>query len=99
MNFFGGDNGPNPLTMAKLETEAITDMYNKMIVTCHKKCITNANSNDLAIGEMSCVDRCVGKYTHAQQKVQGVIQEQEQLRMQQAAGGVNTGPKLGATPK
>ena len=48
---------------------------------------------------MSCVDRCVGKYTHAQQKVQGVIQEQEQLRMQQAAGGVNTGPKLGTTPK
>lgn len=41
---------------------------------CSKKCVTKFHDQELAIGEMTCVDRCVGKYLSAQAKVGEVLQ-------------------------
>jgi mitochondrial import inner membrane translocase subunit TIM10 len=100
MNFFGGgDEGPNPLTVAKIEAEILTDMFNRMTVVCNKKCIVSHHTVDLAIGEMSCIDRCVGKYLQAQEKVGGVLNQFESNMKAQEASGMATGPKFGSGPK
>ena len=100
MNFFGGgQEGPNPLTVAKIEAEILTDMFNRMTVVCNKKCIISHHSTDLAIGEMSCIDRCVGKYLQAQEKVGVVLNQFEASLKAQEAAGLASGPKFGTGPK
>jgi import inner membrane translocase subunit TIM10 len=68
----------------------MTDYFNRMIKVCNKKCVVKFNEPDLQVGEMSCVDRCVGKYMQAQEKVGEVLQNfekqmQAQEKAQQAA--------------
>ena len=53
---------------------------------CAKKCIVRYNDGDLAVGEMACVDRCVGKYMQAQDKVVQVLNNfEQQMKAQEAA--------------
>lgn len=76
MSFFGSGEpqGPSPLTLAKIEAETFADMFNKMSKMCFKKCVVKQTSPDMTVGEMSCVDRCVGKYLHAKDKVEEILQ-------------------------
>ena len=71
---------------AKIEMEAVTEMFSKMNMMCHKKCFGKFSDNELNVGEMSCTDRCVAKYLEAQKKVGEVMQsfQQQQQQMQQA---------------
>ncbi|KAL5017137.1 hypothetical protein ScPMuIL_006726 [Solemya velum] len=49
--------------VADLEIEMMADMYNRMTMTCQKKCIPpRYNDAELAKGEAVCIDRCVAKY-------------------------------------
>jgi import inner membrane translocase subunit TIM10 len=78
--------GQSPqIKAAKIEMEAVTEMFGKMSMMCHKKCFTKFHDVDLNVGEMSCTDRCVGKYLEAQKKVGEIMQEftQQQQQMQQ----------------
>ena len=43
------------------EMEMLTEMFNRINVTCREKCITQATP-DLSKGESVCIDRCVAKY-------------------------------------
>jgi import inner membrane translocase subunit TIM10 len=57
-----------------------------MVITCSKKCVVRYNEGDLNVGEMACVDRCVGKYMQAQEKVGQVLQNfEQQAKAQEAA--------------
>ena len=78
----------------------MTDYFNRMIKVCNKKCVVKFNEPDLQVGEMSCVDRCVGKYMQAQEKVGEVLQNfekqmqaQEKISQQAAAVQFGRGPK------
>ena len=43
------------------EMEMLTDMFNRISMTCRVKCLTLPNG-DLSKGESVCLDRCVAKY-------------------------------------
>ena len=91
MNFFGGGQqqqqqptGPDPVFAAKTEMEMYTDLFNKIAASCFQKCAARKHRDaDLALGEMSCTDRCVAKYLEAQQRVGDVLQKANEQQLQQ----------------
>lgn len=57
------DVAPEQQFAAELEVEMMTDMYNRMSSSCHKKCInTSYHEAELNKGESVCLDRCIAKY-------------------------------------
>jgi len=90
MSWFQGDD-QNALTLAKIQAEVMSDCFDRIIATCNKKCIPKHYNPDLAIGEIQCVDRCVGKYMQAQDLVTAAVQDFEQKMQAQQQAGVNVG--------
>ena len=62
----------------------------RMTSSCFKKCVIAQHDSELQVGEMACIDRCVGKYMQAQNQVGAVLQKfEEQVKQQEAAGVQN----------
>ncbi|KAJ3870159.1 Tim10/DDP family zinc finger-domain-containing protein [Lentinula novae-zelandiae] len=82
----GGVN-TDKIDMAITELDTITDFFNRMVASCHAKCITpRYTDGELNKGEMVCIDRCVSKYNEVQKKVGEKIQSRGA-----AAGGAGPG--------
>eukprot|EP00656_Telonema_subtile_P049365 TRINITY_DN6119_c0_g1_i1.p1 TRINITY_DN6119_c0_g1~~TRINITY_DN6119_c0_g1_i1.p1 ORF type:complete len:121 (-),score=40.59 TRINITY_DN6119_c0_g1_i1:418-780(-) len=72
-----------------MEMKMMADSMGRMMESCFKKCVTDFEEGDLHVGEMSCMDRCVFKYSATQEKVVKRLQEfqqeqQAQMEQQQA---------------
>ncbi|KAF9036468.1 hypothetical protein BDZ89DRAFT_1011351 [Hymenopellis radicata] len=82
MSFLGGSrsasNGsinPEKIDLAITELDTVTDFFNRMVTSCHNKCISARYADaDLNKGEQVCIDRCVSKYNDVQKKVGEVLQ-------------------------
>ena len=85
MSFFGGGSDDQAkLAQAKMEMEGMNEMFNKMSHMCFTKCVAKHNEAEMTVGEMSCTDRCVGKYLLVHEKVGEVLQRvEEQIKAQQ----------------
>ncbi|CAM9953512.1 unnamed protein product [Choristocarpus tenellus] len=101
MSFFGSKepevpSGPTPMDMAKQEMEMYSDLFAKMSNVCFKKCVLKmTGESDLSVGEMSCVDRCVGKYMEAQEQVGGILKRAEENMQAQAQASQNAQGMMG----
>ncbi|KAF8649738.1 hypothetical protein AX16_005509 [Volvariella volvacea WC 439] len=70
--------------LAITELDTVTDFFNRMVSSCHAKCISARYAEpDLNKGESVCIDRCVAKFTEVQKKVG----ERLQNKGTQNAGG------------
>ncbi|KAF1332545.1 hypothetical protein FI667_g3607, partial [Globisporangium splendens] len=75
MNFgglMGGGNAAAPqqaqasdLMLAKVNMQSYADLFERMSRVCFQKCKFKYNDGQLNVGEMSCTDRCAGKYMQA----------------------------------
>merc|ERR1712098_713766 len=64
---------------AQLEAEAMSDMFNKMVDSCHNKCIAQTyGEGEMNKAESVCVDRCSAKYMEMHDKIGAVITEWSQ---------------------
>ena len=65
--------------------EMYTVLFNKLTSTCFAKCASRKHKEqDLQLGEMSCLDRCVSKYMDAQEKIGQVMQKANEQQAAQA---------------
>ena len=74
---------------AKTELELFADLFNKMSDVCFKKCIGRMKESDLQVGEMSCADRCVGKYLGSLETVAACVARVDGQMKQQAEAAQN----------
>lgn len=68
----GGAGAPQPpspqqseLMLAKVNMQSYADLFERMSRVCFHKCKFKYNDGQLNVGEMSCTDRCAGKYMQA----------------------------------
>ncbi|KAG1792091.1 Tim10/DDP family zinc finger-domain-containing protein, partial [Suillus subaureus] len=75
---FLGRGGPSPaggvnherIEMAINEIDMVSDVFNRIVSSCHAKCISPRYAEgDLNKGESVCIDRCVAKFFEVNKKV------------------------------
>ncbi|KDR84772.1 hypothetical protein GALMADRAFT_233113 [Galerina marginata CBS 339.88] len=99
MSFLGRGNGPAPggintekIEMAVTELDTVTDFFNRMVQSCHAKCISTRYAEaDLNKGESVCIDRCVAKFNEVQKKVGEKLQSRGAANAAAGAGGATGG--------
>jgi len=65
-----GSVNPQQIDMAVAELDMVTDVFNRLVASCHNKCINSRYAEaDLNKGESVCVDRCVAKFFEVNKKV------------------------------
>ncbi|KAJ3508305.1 hypothetical protein NLJ89_g5831 [Agrocybe chaxingu] len=93
MSFLRGGAAPSggvntdKIEMAITELDTVTDFFNRMVQSCHAKCISSRYAEpDLNKGESVCIDRCVAKFNEVQKKVGEKLQSRGAANAA-AAGG------------
>ncbi|ODQ80858.1 hypothetical protein BABINDRAFT_48204 [Babjeviella inositovora NRRL Y-12698] len=75
MSFLGLGGSPSISSQAKIqaaeaELDMVTDMFNRLVEQCHKKCIDlSYKESAVSKAESNCIDRCVAKYFETNVKV------------------------------
>ncbi|KAI9363667.1 Tim10/DDP family zinc finger protein, partial [Pilaira anomala] len=71
---------PQNIAMAEQELEMVTDLFNRIVGSCHQKCIKieNAQSGELSQADALCIDNCVGKFFETNSKVGEKMQKMSQ---------------------
>ncbi|KAF5312595.1 hypothetical protein D9619_003336 [Psilocybe cf. subviscida] len=76
------------IDMAVTELDTVTDFFNRMVSSCHAKCISSRYAEpDLNKGESVCIDRCVAKFTETQKKVGEKLQARGAANAAAGVGG------------
>ncbi|KAF7982075.1 hypothetical protein HWV62_30376 [Athelia sp. TMB] len=85
----GGVNSDR-MDMAIQELDMITDVFNRLVSSCHAKCVSPRYAEpDLNKGESVCIDRCVAKFFEVNKKVGEKLQ---------SVGSAAGGSAFGAQP-
>ncbi|DAZ98607.1 TPA: hypothetical protein N0F65_001026 [Lagenidium giganteum] len=78
---------PSQLMMAKIEMQSYSDLFERLSRVCFHKCKFKYNDGQLNVGEMSCIDRCSGKYMQAYTALGVKLAQVEQELVAQAQAG------------
>ena len=62
----------------ELHIEATQALFTSLSKICFRKCVPHFVEEELAVGELSCVDRCVSKYMKTNVKVGAIMNEFQQ---------------------
>ena len=57
-----GQGGVSSVDAARFELLFMSELINKMVDQCYRKCVPRYQDGELNMGESVCVDRCVGKF-------------------------------------
>ncbi|CAH0482221.1 unnamed protein product [Peronospora belbahrii] len=76
------------LMMAKVEMASYADLFERLSRVCFQKCKFKYNDGQLNVGEMSCIDRCAGKYMQTYSLLGVKMAQVEKEIMDQAGAGV-----------
>ncbi|MCJ1469988.1 protein transporter tim10 [Pseudocyphellaria aurata] len=80
------------IAAAELEVEMVSDMLNRLVQSCSKKCIPpDYREGELNKGESVCLDRCVSKFFDVNVKVSEKMQGDAAMRQGGAAGAGGAG--------
>ncbi|KAF5377460.1 hypothetical protein D9615_005176 [Tricholomella constricta] len=99
MSFLGRGPGNAPaggvnmekIELAVTELDTVTDFFNRMVGSCHSKCISARYAEaDLNKGESVCIDRCVAKFNEVQKKVGEKLQSRGAANAGGAAASFGT---------
>ncbi|KAG0246467.1 mitochondrial import inner membrane translocase subunit tim10 [Mortierella sp. GBAus27b] len=64
------------MAMAEQELEMVSDLFNRIVSSCHSKCIPKTYiEGDLNKGEAVCIDRCVAKFFEVNKSVGTKLQQ------------------------
>ncbi|KAG0324307.1 protein transporter tim10 [Podila horticola] len=64
------------MAMAEQELEMVSDLFNRIVSSCHQKCIPKTYiEGDLNKGEAVCIDRCVSKFFDVNKSVGTKLQQ------------------------
>ncbi|KAF9118584.1 protein transporter tim10 [Mortierella sp. 14UC] len=64
------------MAMAEQELEMVSDLFNRIVNSCHQKCIPKTYiEGDLNKGEAVCIDRCVAKFFEVNKSVGTKLQQ------------------------
>ncbi|OBZ88884.1 Mitochondrial import inner membrane translocase subunit tim10 [Choanephora cucurbitarum] len=70
---------PQNIAMAEQELEMVTDLFNRIVDSCHAKCINLSNGQaDLTQQDTLCIDNCVAKFFDTNTKVGEKMQKMGQ---------------------
>ncbi|KAI8047672.1 Tim10/DDP family zinc finger-domain-containing protein [Gilbertella persicaria] len=69
---------PQNIAMAEQELEMVTDLFNKIVDSCHAKCIQSDGQADLTQKDTLCIDNCVAKFFDTNTKVGEKMQKMGQ---------------------
>ena len=72
------------LEQAKMELESFSQVYSLISEKCTPKCIApgkGAGTEELAVGEQACLDRCLVKMMETQSYIAQVMQKKAELQM------------------
>ncbi|KAF8933733.1 Tim10/DDP family zinc finger-domain-containing protein [Dissophora ornata] len=81
MSFFMNNAANQPvnmqnMAMAEQELEMVSDLFNRIVSSCHEKCIPKTYiEGDLNKGEAVCIDRCVSKFFEVNKSVGTKLQQ------------------------
>jgi len=87
MGFFDRADDDDAMHAVMMEAEMMQLVFTKMASSCFEKCANRKHKEpDISLGEMSCADRCVGKYLDASQTIGLVINSfnEEQAKLMQS---------------
>ncbi|MCJ1344306.1 protein transporter tim10 [Peltigera leucophlebia] len=76
------------IAAAELEVDMVSDMLNRLIQSCSKKCVpSDYRESDLNKGESVCLDRCVSKFFDVNMKVSEKMQGDAAMKQTGSGSG------------
>ncbi|KAG2208038.1 hypothetical protein INT46_010132 [Mucor plumbeus] len=70
---------PQNIAMAEQELEMVTDLFNRIVDSCHSKCVKlDTGAGELSQQDQTCIDNCVAKFFETNSKVGEKMQKMSQ---------------------